>query len=44
VEGERSSVKEQWVSNAELLALGWKPQETLQDAVSSQLDAERARA
>jgi len=44
VEGERSSVKEQWISNAELLALGWKPQETLQDAVSSQLDAERARA
>jgi len=41
-EGERSSVKEQWVSSAKLLALGWKPRETLQDAIRDQLDAERA--
>jgi len=42
--GERSSVQEQWVSNAKLLALGWRPQETLRDAIRDQLDAERARA
>jgi nucleoside-diphosphate-sugar epimerase len=44
VVGERSSIQEQWVSNAKLLALGWKPQEALRDAISNQLDAERARA
>lgn len=43
VEGERSSVQEQWLSNAKLLALGWKLQESLQDAIRDQLDAERAR-
>lgn len=42
--GERSSVQEQWVSNSKLRALGWRPQETLLDAVRDQLDAERARA
>ena len=44
VEGERSSVQEQWVSNVKLRALGWKPQETLRDAIRDQLDTERARA
>lgn len=41
---ERSSVREQWLSNARLRALGWKPEETLRQAVSNQLDAERTRA
>ncbi|HYA61784.1 MAG TPA: NAD(P)-dependent oxidoreductase [Candidatus Sulfotelmatobacter sp.] len=41
--GERSAVQEQWVSNAKLLALGWKPQETLRDAIRDQLNTERAR-
>jgi len=41
VEGERSSVREQWVSNAKLRALGWKAQETLRDAARDQLDAQR---
>jgi GDP-4-dehydro-6-deoxy-D-mannose reductase len=41
---ERSSVREQWLSNARLRALGWKPQETLRQAISDQLDAERKRA
>ena len=40
---ERSSVQEQWLSNARLRALGWKPEETLRQAVSDQLDAERKR-
>ena len=44
VEGERSSVQEQWVSNAKLLALGWRAQETMREAICGQLDAERARA
>ena len=43
-EQERSSVREQWISNARLLALGWKPEETLLEAVRDQLDAERKRA
>lgn len=42
-EGERSSVQEQWVSNAKLMALGWKAQETLRDAICGQLGVERAR-
>jgi nucleoside-diphosphate-sugar epimerase len=41
---ERSSVREQWLSNARLRALGWKPEETLHEAISDQLDAERKRA
>ena len=41
---ERSSVREQWLSNARLRSLGWKPEETLRQAVSDQLDAERKRA
>ena len=41
---ERSSVQEQWVSNARLRALGWKPEETLRQAISDQLDVERTRA
>lgn len=44
VEGERSPVQEQWLSNAKLLALGWTPQMTLWQAICDQLDAERARA
>jgi nucleoside-diphosphate-sugar epimerase len=43
-DGERSSVEEQWVSNAKLRMLDWTPQETLHDAVREQLDAERTRA
>jgi nucleoside-diphosphate-sugar epimerase len=43
-EGQRSSVQEQWLSNAKLLALGWKAQQTLRDAIYEQLEAERARA
>lgn len=41
---ERSSVQEQWLSNARLRALGWKPEQTLRQAVSDQLDAERNRS
>jgi len=44
VKGERSPVQEQWLSNAKLLALGWTPQMILRQAISDQLDAERARA
>jgi len=40
---ERSSLSEQWLSNARLCALGWKPEETLRQAISDQLDAERKR-
>jgi GDP-4-dehydro-6-deoxy-D-mannose reductase len=40
---ERSPVQEQWLSDARLRALGWKPEETLRQAVSDQLDAERKR-
>lgn len=40
----RSPVHEQWVSNARVRALGWKPEETLPQAISNQLDAERKRA
>jgi GDP-4-dehydro-6-deoxy-D-mannose reductase len=43
-ESMRSSIQEQWVSNAKLLALGWKPQDTLEDAIRDQLDVERTRA
>ena len=38
---ERSSVQEQWISNARLLALGWRASETLRQAISDQLEAER---
>jgi GDP-4-dehydro-6-deoxy-D-mannose reductase len=41
---ERSPVQGQWLSNARLRALGWKPEETLRQAISNQLDAERKRA
>ncbi len=41
---ERSSLHEQWVSNARLRALGWKSDETLRQAISDQLDVERKRA
>ncbi|MFZ0955621.1 MAG: NAD(P)-dependent oxidoreductase [Candidatus Sulfotelmatobacter sp.] len=41
---ERSSVQEQWLSNARLRALGWKLEETLRQAISEQLDAERNRS
>lgn len=41
---ERSSLREQWLSNARLRALGWKSEDTLRQAVSDQLDAERKRA
>jgi nucleoside-diphosphate-sugar epimerase len=41
---ERSLVQEQWLSNARLRVLGWKPEETLRQAISDQLDAERKRA
>jgi nucleoside-diphosphate-sugar epimerase len=44
VAGQRSALQEQWVSNAGLLALGWKPQDTLRNAIHDQLKAERARA
>ncbi len=40
---ERSSLREQWLSNAHLRALGWKPEETLRQAINDQLDAERKR-
>jgi GDP-4-dehydro-6-deoxy-D-mannose reductase len=43
-EGERSSVREQWISNAKLLALGWRPRETVREAIRGQLEAERAGA
>jgi nucleoside-diphosphate-sugar epimerase len=43
IEDQRSSVHEQWVSNARLLALGWNLQETVQGAIRDQLDAERVR-
>jgi nucleoside-diphosphate-sugar epimerase len=42
--GERSSLHEQWISNARLRALGWKSEETLRQAISDQLDVERKRA
>jgi nucleoside-diphosphate-sugar epimerase len=41
---ERSSVSEQWLSNARLRALGWQPEESLRQAISHQLDAERTRS
>jgi len=41
---ERSSLREQWVSNARLLSLGWKPEETMRQAIGDLLDAERKRA
>lgn len=41
---ERSSVQEQWVSNARLRALGWKPEETLRKAIGAQLADERKRS
>ena len=41
---ERSSLREQWLSNARLRVLGWKAEETLRQAISGQLDAERKRA
>lgn len=44
VDDERSSVREQWLSNARLRALGWKPEETLRQAINDQLDVERRRA
>jgi len=44
VTSERSSVREQWVSNAKLKALGWRSRETLKEAIRGQLEAERARA
>jgi len=40
---QRSSIQGQWLSNANLRALGWRPQATLLDAVRDQLDTERAR-
>ena len=43
VTGERSTVREQWVSNHRMRMLGWVPRETLRDAVEAQLKAERAR-
>jgi nucleoside-diphosphate-sugar epimerase len=41
---ERSSVQEQWISNERLLALGWRSAETVNQAISDQLEAERRRA
>jgi nucleoside-diphosphate-sugar epimerase len=41
---ERSSVQEQWISNARLLALGWRPAEAVRHAIYDQLEAERRRA
>lgn len=41
---ERSTVREQWLSNARLRALGWKPEETVRQAIGDQLAAERKRA
>jgi GDP-4-dehydro-6-deoxy-D-mannose reductase len=43
-DGERSSVLEQYVSNKRLLALGWKPEQTMREAIGEQLQAERGRA
>lgn len=42
-EDERSSVREQWISNARLLALGWRPAQTVRQAICDQLEAERAQ-
>ena len=41
---ERSSLREQWVSNARLLSLGWKPEDNIRQAVGDLLDAERKRS
>ena len=41
---ERSSVSEQWLSNARLRALGWKPEESLRQAIGDQLNVERMRS
>jgi hypothetical protein len=41
---ERSLLREQWVSNASLRALDWKPEETLRQATSDQLDPDWKRA
>jgi nucleoside-diphosphate-sugar epimerase len=43
-DAERSAVREQWLSNARLLALGWKPEETVRQAINDQLAAERNRS
>ena len=40
---DRSSVREQWVSNARMRALGWKPEETVRQAIANLLDAQRDR-
>jgi nucleoside-diphosphate-sugar epimerase len=40
----RSPVREQWLSNARLVALGWRPEETVRQAISDQLAAERKRS
>lgn len=44
LETERSPVREQWLSNAKLLELGWTPRQTLREAISLQLQIERDRA
>lgn len=44
LETERSPVREQWLSNAKLLELGWTPRQTLREAISLQLQMERDRA
>jgi nucleoside-diphosphate-sugar epimerase len=41
---ERSSLREQWVSNVRLLSLRWKPEETMPQAIGDLLDAERKRS
>ena len=41
--GERSSIHEQWLSNARLCALGWSTAQSLLDAIAEHLDAERSQ-
>jgi hypothetical protein len=41
---ERTSVREQGVSEARLLTLGWKPEETVCQAIGDQPDAQRNRS
>ena len=41
--GERSPLKDQWVSHTRLRALGWEPRESVQGAISALLEAERGR-
>jgi GDP-4-dehydro-6-deoxy-D-mannose reductase len=43
VETQRSPVQEQWVSNARLVSLGWRTEETLPQVICALLESERLR-